>query len=247
LACASCSPQGVPPNGNSLSPPSVTTFDAAPGWESPTQQQRYLLNDGRLFFVSENTALLPEAGAIEKYEGTEIEKNNQFYVGYDRNVFEYEPSGVGSCRGAHACLYLISSPGAGPSQFVDASENGNDVFFTTRSQLVPQDGDDAVDMYDARVDGGFSPLSQPPCGGEACRPAIVPAPAIYGAPPSETYAGQGNVTSESQTQTVKKKAAKKRKAKRKKKARRSGHKGRGASRGAAARVGAKRAVGGRHA
>ena len=46
------------------------------GWESPTEQQRYLLDDGRLFFDSED-ALLPQA------------TNGQ------QNVYEYEPEGVG--------------------------------------------------------------------------------------------------------------------------------------------------------
>ncbi len=59
---------------------------------------------------------------------------------------------------------------------------------------MPQDGDEALDVYDARVDGGFSPLSPSPCEGEACRPPVSPVPAIYDAPPSATFTGAGNVS-----------------------------------------------------
>lgn len=75
---------------------------------------------------------------------------------------------------------------------MDASASGDDVFFITRQALVAQDGDDALDVYDARVNGGFQAPPVPPCGGEACRPPVTPAPAIYQAPPSATFVGPGN-------------------------------------------------------
>src|SRR6202040_2045976 len=132
-------------------------------------QQRYLLDDGRLFFQSED-ALLPQAS-----NGT-------------RNIYEYEPDEVGDCRSAGGCVRLISSGTSSvKSYFVDASASGRDVFFITRQQLTPQDGDEGLDLYDARVEGGFSIAVPPPCGGEACRPPVTPAPAIYGAPPSVTF------------------------------------------------------------
>lgn len=73
-------------------------------------------------------------------------------------------------------LYLISSGQARQgSKFVGAGADGDDVFFTTRERLVPSDVDNQVDVYDARVGGGF-PHQQvaPPCQGEACQ---GPAPA----------------------------------------------------------------------
>ena len=39
--------------------------------------------------------------------------------------------------------------------FLDASASGDDVFFATRERLAPTDTDELVDVYDARVDGGF--------------------------------------------------------------------------------------------
>lgn len=75
---------------------------------------------------------------------------------------------------------LISSgSGKFESRLIDASASGNDVFFQTRDQLVPGDTDQFVDVYDARVGGGFpaTPNASPPCEAEACRPPLEAAPA----------------------------------------------------------------------
>jgi hypothetical protein len=75
---------------------------------------------------------------------------------------------------------LISSgSGKFESRLLDASASGNDVFFETRTQLVPADTDENIDVYDARVGGGFpgTPNASPPCEAEACRPPLEAAPA----------------------------------------------------------------------
>jgi hypothetical protein len=176
LTCASCRPGGLPPVGNSFAPLAVHAVSMPEGWQSGTDQQRFLLDDGRLFFDS-NDVLLPQAS------------NGRV------NVYEYEPGRAGSCQREGGCVSLISSGSSNEdSFFIDAGVNGSDVFLATGQQLATQDGDEAVDMYDARVDGGFNPAVSPPCGGEACRPPVTPAPAIYGAPPSATFAGPGNLS-----------------------------------------------------
>jgi hypothetical protein len=75
---------------------------------------------------------------------------------------------------------LISS-GSGKylSRLIDASESGDDVFFETRSQLVPTDTDENIDVYDAKVGGGFPATGSvsPPCEAAACRPPLEAAPA----------------------------------------------------------------------
>jgi hypothetical protein len=60
-------------------------------------------------------------------------------------------------------LTLIS-PGDGPfdARFADASADGSNVFFTTAEPLVGQDVDEATDVYDARVGGGFPGQTPPP-------------------------------------------------------------------------------------
>jgi hypothetical protein len=78
------------------------------------------------------------------------------------------------------------------SQFVDASASGNDVFFTTRQQLLPQDGDGGFDLYDARVNGGFPvPSSTPPCSGDGCKPGAA-APPSSPAQGTSSFSGPGN-------------------------------------------------------
>ena len=178
LSCASCDPHGLPPTGESIVPEASHLLNPIFGWQSSTVQQRYLLDDGRLFFDSED-ALLAQA------------------TDGKQNVYEYEPEGMGGCAatGTGSCLYLVSTgTSSADSAFMDASADGRDVFFTTRQQLVPEDGDESIDVYDAREDGGFTQASLPPCAGEACKPAVTSAPAIYGAPTSATFTGNGNST-----------------------------------------------------
>ena len=112
------------------------------GWQTPSVQQRYLLDDGRLFFQSSD-ALVAQAS------------NGR------QNVYEYEPGGVGSCSSGASCVSLISTGTSSEnSYFLDAGESGRDVFIITRQQLVAQDGDEALDVYDARSMAG-SPLRVP--------------------------------------------------------------------------------------
>ena len=165
-------------------------------------QAHYLSDSGRLFFNSSD-ALVPQ-----DVNGT-------------WDVYEYEPEGVGSCVRASVsgsvvyrperetasgavepggCVGLISS-GESPEQsaFLDASENGKDVFFLTTSQLVPQDVDTYFDVYDAHVCSASVPClsssaSSPPCDtAEACRAAPSPQPEVFGAPTTATFSGEGNV------------------------------------------------------
>lgn len=202
LECASCSPTNTPPSGDSSTPAATHVLEANSGWQDSATQQRYLLEDGRVFFQSSD-ALLPQAS-----DGKQ-------------NIYEHEPDGVGGCRSEGGCLYLISTGTSNDdSYFIDASTTGNDVFIETTQGLVPIDGDEEMDVYDARVGGGFSYPSQLTCSGEACRPPVTPAPAIYQAPPSATFLGIGNLTS--QPEARKAKRVKKKAKKVKRTARRSG-------------------------
>jgi hypothetical protein len=103
------------------------------------------------------------------------------------DVYEYE--------GGH--VYLISS---GTSSFAsgveDTSESGDDVFFRSSQQLVPQDNQEGqIVIYDARVAGGFPEPSSPPActTADACRAPVLALPSIYGAPSSQTFSGAGNL------------------------------------------------------
>jgi hypothetical protein len=212
--CASCDPSGARPIGveyGNLGPsPGIQSLIGGskvwaenqwlaaniPGWTpyangQALYQSRYLSNSGRLFFNS-NEALVPQ-----DVNGT-------------WDVYEYEPLSVGNCSsssttfGEHSggCVAMLSS-GASPeeSAFLDASENGNDVFFLTAGKLSREDNDTSLDVYDARVCSPQSPCFEepgtqsPPCSTEAsCRPAPTPQPEIFGFPASATFSGIGNIT-----------------------------------------------------
>jgi hypothetical protein len=124
-------------------------------------------------------------------------------------VYEYEPPGIGSCSAANVtfsprsagCVNLISSgESAEESAFLDASENGDDVFFLSAAKLTPQDKETSLSVYDAHVCGAegvpCAPVvtPPPPCTTEAsCKPAPTPQPTLYAPPASATFSGPGNL------------------------------------------------------
>ena len=91
------------------------------------------------------------------------------------NVYEYEPSGEGSCASEPGCVALISSgTSEHESAFLDASEGGDDAFFLTAAQLVAQDTDNSLDVYDARD------LRHRRNANPACPPKPAPPPCMHG-------------------------------------------------------------------
>ena len=218
LTCASCNPDGEAPHGvldtEQAGEGVGLTVDhpeawnghwlagSVPGWTLvglippvTSHQSRYLSNSGRLFFNSADALTSHESPSRE-----EIVNGKPTQVGVE-NVYQYEPQGIGSCDRASGCVALISSgTSEHESAFLDASENGNDVFFLTAAQLVASDLDGSDDVYDARVCGTneTQPCLPPPppplpvCAGEECRPP--PSAQLSMAPAaSATYSGPGNL------------------------------------------------------
>jgi hypothetical protein len=163
LICASCSPSGAAPVGGAV----LRLIKAAP----TVPQARYLTDSGRLFFDSRDSLVPADTnGGVE-------------------DVYEYELRGIGDCAREGGCIALISAGRErSDSNFLAADPSGDNVFFTTRDRLVPADGDEQIDLYDARVDGGF-PESSPstPCNSaESCQPVGPPTPEqIPGPGPAE--------------------------------------------------------------
>jgi hypothetical protein len=92
-------------------------------------------------------------------------------------------------------ISLISSPSdPGDAFFLGSSASGNDVFFATHAQLAPTDTDQAADIYDARVNGGFEGLTPSQCTGTGCQ-GVPGAPPIFATPASVTFEGVGNFPS----------------------------------------------------
>ncbi len=211
LACLSCLPTGARPQAAqleiSLNEKTGYLYAASiPGWEMQFHAPRALSEDGnRAFFNSLNRLVLTDTNSRQ-------------------DVYQWEAEGTGECTDtalgfnpAHeGCISLISD-GKGPAkaEFIDASTDGQDVFFFTETKLLPQDVGQ-IDVYDARVNGGFP---QPPapaaeCEGEACQsPISPPAEPSYA---SQGYQGPGNP--KPAAKKAKKAKAKKKSAKAKKKA-----------------------------
>jgi hypothetical protein len=222
LVCASCDPTGARPVGvlddgfagkellvdptgvwggseNGSKPHWLAA--SIPGWDGlgsgrATYQPRYLSNSGRLFFDSPVGLVAQDTNGLE-------------------DVYEYEPVADGETVASDecttvsttfsersgGCVNLISSgTSSAESAFYDASENGDDVFFSTTSKLVGEDYDKGYDVYDAHVCSASvpcvsEPVSPPPCtSGDSCKAAPSPQPAIFGPTPSATFNGIGNVT-----------------------------------------------------
>jgi hypothetical protein len=101
-----------------------------------------------------------------------------------QDVYEY---------GGGALHLITTAASPDDSLFLDASTDGSNVFFTTSQQLLPQDTDGAMDIYDARVNGGFPVTAPPPvCSGEGCKPPQSPVPPVPTVA-SVTFFGPGNV------------------------------------------------------
>ena len=147
LACVSCNPTGVRPNGSASLPGAYFNTSAAPAYKP-----RSLSDDGmRVFFESTDSLVSQDTNGRT-------------------DVYEWEAKGTGSCTRAPGCVDLISSGrDSETSSFLDAGADGDDAFFLTAASLDPLDPG-SVDVYDARVGGGFS-LSPNviACNADACQ------------------------------------------------------------------------------
>jgi hypothetical protein len=197
LLCVSCNPSGQPPAGRDVriehpveTPGLAENWAAAliPPYETSFYGSRVISSSGDRVFFDSYEALVPS------------DTNGK------EDVYEWEAPGSGGpagggCTAASSsfsprnggCLSLISSgESSSDSEFVDASPDGRDVFFSTASSLVPQDPG-LIDIYDAREGGGFPPSQgrAPACEGEACQGPVAPPNDLT--PSSASFKGPGNV------------------------------------------------------
>jgi hypothetical protein len=103
-------------------------------------------------------------------------------------VYEYRSSGAI----ADGNVYLVSGgAGASGASSPSVSASGDDVFFRTFAQVLPQDTDTAEDVYDARVGGGVAASAASSCVGEACRGGLAAAPSFGGSGSAGVQGGGG--------------------------------------------------------
>lgn len=168
LVCASCSPANARPLGRTV----LRLIKAGPSLV--LSQPRYLTDSGRLYFDTQDSL-------------TPADTN-----GNVEDVYQFEPAGLGGCFQVEGCVSLISGGREGvDSNFLAMDEKGDNIFFTSRDQLVPADTDELIDLYDARVGGESGGAEIPPKGcGEGCQPSTSSAPEP---PSSSTVPSSGNV------------------------------------------------------
>ena len=194
LICASCNPSGARPlgyHGENLQ----DIASQIPTWQGSLYPGRVLSENGeRLFFESADALVATDTNGVG-------------------DVYEWEAPGEGDCtntspayaRANEGCVSLISSgQSRRVSQIVDVSPDGSDVFIRTLSSLLPQDKG-LVDIYDARVGGGFPTAPNPPgaCEGEACEGQ--PSTLIDPTPASASFSGPGNLVAPLTTSVAAKK------------------------------------------
>jgi outer membrane protein assembly factor BamB len=168
LSCASCNPTGQQP----LGPANLSLIRPDAPFRQPANLSPQ--GEGRVFFESQDTLVSRDVN------------------GRIQDVYEWEPQGIGSCERAGGCVYLISSGNsANDSMFMDSSEDGANAFFITREQLLRRDKNQQLDLYDARIGGGFEEPDEGGCSPEACAGPIAPAPTQPSAA-SASFAGSGN-------------------------------------------------------
>jgi hypothetical protein len=150
VRCVSCRPNGLRPGASSSIPGSFA--NGQHGGATNLYKPRVLSTDGSHVFFD---TLDPLVAADTNREA---------------DVYQWEALGQEGCSKPAGCVALLSSGrSAGGANFVDASADGNDVFFVTDGSLVIQDPG-SFDLYDARVGGGFpEPLEAIPCFGDSCQ------------------------------------------------------------------------------
>jgi len=150
LVCVSCNPTGERPRGSSSIP--GTFANGSTGLYRP----RALSEGGsRIFFDSSDRLLGSDTNS-------------------GPDVYEWEADGVGDCARQPGCIGLVSGGRGEGASFLDASVDGSDAFFLTGDSLVSSDPG-SIDVYDARVLGGFpEPPAPIPCKGDGCQPLPSP-------------------------------------------------------------------------
>jgi hypothetical protein len=157
ITCVSCVPVSGAVSPQTLLPSSPLSL------VNGADRQRYMLNDGRLFF-------------------TTLAQLTSQDVNEQADVYEWE-------QGAPQLISGGTSD-VSRSEFVDASTDGSDAFFVTAQALVPEDQDGITDLYDAREGGGVPPPPPPACPVEQACPGAPPAPpALAGVGASATVTG----------------------------------------------------------
>lgn len=187
VECVSCaSPFDAEPNWDSNIANDI--ISAYPHTSSGVPGRTMLSANGDFAFFSTVAALVPRD---VDGEVTPLKISHQ---SSSTDVYEWRRYGVDGCSHVQGCVALISNGRDGYlNVLLGTADDGRDVFFATRSELGPNDNDNAEDIYDARIGGGEPPIPPRPveCEGDACATPFAPLSDLT--PSSFTFQGAGNV------------------------------------------------------
>jgi hypothetical protein len=181
LTCVSCNPSGERPTGSPGARSGSSYFPEPPDFQGLNLQPG-VGDDGHIFFNSRD-ALVPND------------------VNGKADVYEWKDGRV----------HLISGgTGGGDSFYASSSVSGNDAFLVTRQQLAASDNDQNVDVYDARVGGGFpgAPQASACEGVEGCHGPASAAPS-FANPASGSLSGAAQLNPSARRLQAARKACKK--------------------------------------
>jgi hypothetical protein len=177
-------------NNNALGASIAAPEFGAPGFE----KQQELFEDGtRAVSDDGSTVVFSSSGALSPRAVNDLQPQPG-----PVDVYESHDGQVSLLSTGHS-LTSDEQPAITPS--------GRDVFFLSTENILPQDSDGLMSLYDARVGGGFPAALVPAggCNGDACQgPPSVPD--LLGAPASATFSGLGNPVPAAPTPAVKSKA-----------------------------------------
>jgi Fibronectin type III domain len=182
--------------GSELAEPSIVP--AEKGWQYPMGPGRANLtmsNDGQDVFFESPVALTP--GALN-----EVKVNSSpagVHTVYAENIYEYHDGTVSLISNGKDTTPNSSAGGVVSStRLIGTDSSGENVFFATNSQVIPEDTDTQRDYYDARICKNTDPCVAPPpppagpCPEGTCQ---TPSPAQNPTPltGSDTLQGTGNL------------------------------------------------------
>jgi hypothetical protein len=191
ISCSSCDPAGLAPSKDLRDADAPQVYRAG-GFIRPSTNsdfmRRSISEDGSRVFFETGQALVPQDtnGQLDVYE-------------WERPATAAEPTNT--CTPASStfselnggCVYLLSGgTSSDDAYFLDASANGNDVFFLSRGKLTAGSLNENMALYDARVNGGF-PEPKLACTGTGCQ-GVPPGAPTFATPSSATFNGIGNFT-----------------------------------------------------
>jgi len=122
-----------------------------------------------------------EEGLGDEYAHAVLDDGTVFFDTPNR-LLTSDVNNTGDVYAWRAGSFQLVSTGRDPqpSIFGDATADGRNIFFLTAQQLVGQDTDNSIDVYDDREEGGLAsqyPAGSPaPCEGDACRGAASTPP-----------------------------------------------------------------------